>query len=168
MSVQTNQNGKTIDQLLENLYYHSPAGFSTVQRLYKAAKKVNDKITQIQVKEWLEKQRAYTRHRKVQWKFPRRKVLVLRRNFLWSSDLIVIDSLKSANDSYCYILNTIDCFSKRIWMKKLKTKSSVEMSQAMESIIQENDGESPYRLWTDSGRRETSTSDALWDKIRLF
>ena len=156
MSVETELDGKTTDDFLKDLYYHSSAGYSTLDRLYRAAKEKDGKITRKVVKEWLEKQKAYTRHRRVRWQFPRRKILALRIDFLWTSDLIQIDSLKSVNAGYSYILTCLDAFSRKLWTRKQKTKSKPEMLKSLRSIIAQNGGRSPYRLWTDFGLEYTT------------
>ena len=85
MSAEAELTGLTTNKLLKKLYYQtdSPASFSTLDRLYKAAKKEEPLLKRETVKQWLEKQSAYTRHRRVTWKFPRRKVLILRIDYCW-------------------------------------------------------------------------------------
>ena len=88
------QNGAFTDAL-KRLYYtlEEPSSYSSPRRLYQAAKMEGLSITLKQVKDWLKKQVAYTRHKKYRLSFPRRKVLTLRIDFCWSADLISIDSL---------------------------------------------------------------------------
>lgn len=51
--------------LLEKLYYtpNEPSSFSSKQRLYKSAKKLDKNITIKDVSDWLLKQRTYTIHK---------------------------------------------------------------------------------------------------------
>ena len=157
-----------MESLLRRLYYGpgEASSFSSVKRLYEAAKKENSDITLKVVKEWLRKQVAYTRHKKPRLTFPRRKVLTLRQDYIWASDLIVLDSLINYNNGYQYILTVVDLFSRKLWTRKIKQKSKKEMETALRSIIEENDGHSPYKLWTDEGQEFLCLKD-LYDEMEI-
>ena len=58
---------------------------------------------------------------------------------------------KRFNQGYNFILVIIDCFSKRMWAKPLKTKSGHETARAFESILFDLD-DFPVNLCTDSGK----------------
>ena len=47
--------------------------------------------------------------------------------------------LSGNNRGFNYILLTIDCFSKKIWLRKLKTKSGKETADAIKAIIADMD-----------------------------
>ena len=147
-----------------HLYYKpgGPASFSSLARLYKHAKKENPKVKKQDVKEYLEKQYTYSRHFRLRKHFPRRKCLFLRIDETWAADLIEISSLSSYNGGYNYICNVIDCFSRKMWARSLKQKTNKEVEMALRSIIESNQGRSPYRLWTDLG------SEFLGPPIRAF
>ncbi|KAK9738994.1 Integrase core domain [Popillia japonica] len=51
---------------------------------------------------------------------------------------------------YKYILVVIDAFSKYLWTQPLKTKSAVEVKDAMDKILKE--GRKPKNLQTDAGK----------------
>ena len=158
----------TIDSLLRQLYYGpgEASSYSSVGRLYHAAKKIMPQITQKVVREWLRKQVTYTRHKKPRLTFPRRKVLTLRQDYVWASDLIVIDSLVNFNSGYQYIVTVVDLFSRKLWARKIKQKSKNEMEMALRSIIKENNGQSPYKLWTDEGQEFLCLKD-LYDEMEI-
>ena len=145
--------GSPGDEVLKQLYYGpgKPSSYSSANRLFQAAKKEVPDITLRKVKEWLSKQVAYTRHKKVKLRFPRRKVLSLRIDDTWACDLIQLDTLSSYNHGFQYILTVLDLFSRYLWCRKLKQKSTKEMDTAMRSIVEENGGRSPYKMWTDEG-----------------
>ena len=154
--------GKFTHEILGGIYYDlkNPLGYTpSAKDLLKEAKKKGANLTLNDVKLWLRKQIAHTRHATIKNKFPRRKVLVLRIDNTWSADLIQIDALKNYNAGYQYILNCTDLFSRKKWLRKLKTKSKKEMEEALESIIQENDNRAPFRLWTDRGKEFLSLPD---------
>ena len=170
---------ESIGQLLTKLYYQpgGSAAYSSVNRLYKEARKHNPSVTHKIVNQFLAKQYTHTVHRKINRQFPRRKVLSLRIDETWASDLITVNEvlnpiqsnpiqsnpiqsnpislfflqLESFNNGYQYILTVICIFSRKLWTRKLKHKSKVEMIQAMQSIVDQNNQVSPYKLWTDSG-----------------
>lgn len=141
-------------KLLDELYYTAsgPSSFSSARRLYNEAKKRDKTIKQKTVNEWLKKQVAYTRHKRVAKNYPRRKVLSTRIDNNWASDVIVMDALSKFNNNFQYIVCTIDLFSRFVWTRAIRQKSKKEMEQALESIIEQNNGKSPYTLWTDRGK----------------
>ncbi len=50
-------------------------------------------------------------------------------------DLIELRMLAGSNRGYNYILLVIDCFSKKIWLRKLKTKTGQETADAIRNVI---------------------------------
>ena len=65
------------DSILSNIYWDpsNKSSLGSVGTLYKAAKKLNPKITFKTTQNWLRGQNAYTLHGKIRKKFPRRKTL---------------------------------------------------------------------------------------------
>ena len=150
VETEDDKNGK----LLTNIYYTPghPGSFSSEKRLYDEAKKENPQISRKFVKEFMNKQYVVSRHKRLRKTFPRRKVLILRINQSWSVDLVQCDLLKNYNRGYGYIVNCIDLFSKKLWARPIRQKTKKEVEAALESIIEENDMVSPYKLWTDNGK----------------
>ena len=153
------------EEVLKRLYCgpDEASSFSSANRLFEAAKNEIPDLSFKSVKEWLSKQVAYTRHKKPKLTFPRRKVLSLRIDDTWAADLIQADSLANFNSQYQYILTVVDLFSRKLWCRKLKHKSTTEMDAAMRSIIEENGGRSPYKLWTDEGQEFLSLKNLYED-----
>lgn len=82
--------------------------------------------------------------------FQRRRVIIKNINDLFQSDLISLFPHAKLNKNYKYILLVINCFSKFIWLRKLKTKSGNEVSHALNNIFKST---SPPRLFqTDMGK----------------
>ena len=50
-------------------------------------------------------------------------------------DLMDLQQLSGSNSNYKFILLSIDCFSKKIWLRKLNTKTGIETAKAIKSII---------------------------------
>ena len=53
------------EQELRNIYYDPMTGYQSRERLYQKAKESGLKISRREVKEWLETQETYTRHKPV-------------------------------------------------------------------------------------------------------
>ena len=148
------QNGN----LLNKLYYEGgkPGSYATEERLWREAKKYAPKITKREVREYLAKQYVHTRHKRLRKTFPRRKVLTLRIDHTWSADLIQCsEALSRYNKGYNYIVNCIDLFSRKCWVRPIKRKTNKETEEAMRSIINKNQGRSPLKHWTDEGTEWT-------------
>ena len=50
-------------------------------------------------------------------------------------DLMDLQQISGSSSNYKYILLSIDCFSKKVWLRKLKSKKGKETSEAIKSII---------------------------------
>ena len=66
-------------------------------------------------------------------------------------DLIVLTNLSGNNRGFSYILLVIDLFSKKIWLRKLKTKGGKETADAIKSTITDMDWP-PQTIIFDEGR----------------
>jgi Integrase core domain len=138
------------DSLLSKIYYdlNHPAGFSTVDKLWKAT---NKRIPKRNVLEWLQSQDAYTLHKPARKHFERNRYHVDNIDDLWQADLNDMQSLKKYNDGYNYILTIIDVFSKYAWMRALRNKSGAEVTRAFKSVFTES-GRKAFHLQTDKGK----------------
>lgn len=61
-------------------------------------------------------------HRPARKNFKRRKVIIKGIGDLWQADLIEMIPYCKENKGVRYILVVIDCFSKYIWARELKSK----------------------------------------------
>ena len=86
----------------------------------------------------------------VKKKFPRRRIITRFPFELFQADLIEYPKYKYNNKHFVYCLVVIDCFTKFVWIRPMKTKSGEETAQAFDSIFREFD-EHPINLMTDSG-----------------
>lgn len=82
--------------------------------------------------------------------FKRRRTIIKGIDDLWQIDLAEFCSFSKENNGFKYILIVIDCFSKFVWTKPLKTKTGKEVTNAMEAILQ-NNVRSPKNLQSDQG-----------------
>lgn len=159
---------------MEKIYYNedNPAYLGSVDKLTNALKNLsitnrNVKRGQSQsktVKNWLNKQDAYTLHRPARLNFPRNRYYVFNIDELWEADLINLPKLKDKNDDYRYILTVIDVFSKYGFTYPLKTKGAVEVTRAFKNIIDNSENEeggagfkrTPKIIQTDRGKEFTN------------
>jgi Integrase core domain len=79
-------------------------------------------------------------HRSVRKNFPRRSMVLKGMWDLLQVDLADFKSLSRQNKNYKYILIAIDAFSKKAFAEPLKNKTGVQVSQAMETIINKFSG----------------------------
>lgn len=90
-------------------------------------------------------------HRKAYKKFPRKHVKVFGIDDLWQIDLFEMIPYSKYNSGYKYILLVIDCFSKYVFVRKLKSKNGLEVTNQMKSIFTEHK-RSPSHIQSDLGR----------------
>lgn len=140
-----------MDHTLSEIYYdgNHPAGFSSITKLYKAAKIIDASIALRDVKVWLSKQLTYTLHKPKRHKFKRSCIVVTDENVQWQADLVDLRMYSKQNRGINYLLTIVDCFSKYAWIEFLKNKSGDELKRAFESIFEE---EVPSIIQTDNGK----------------
>jgi transposase InsO family protein len=98
--------------------------------------------------DWLKTQDAYTLHKPLRKKFPRRKTFAKGINDLFQADLVDMQSLSRSNDSHRYILTCIDVFSKKAYALPLTDKRGPTLATAFEKIFSET---VPNLVQTDRG-----------------
>ena len=82
-------------------------------------------------------QDAYTMHKPTRLRFQRRRTYAKGVDDLFQIDLIDLSPLATYNSGYRYLLMCIDVFSKYAWSRPLKTKTGREVTDAMETILEE-------------------------------
>ena len=88
-------------------------------------------------------------HKPIKRNFPKRRVISSQVDEIWCSDLVDMQKLSKWNKGYKYLLMVLDIFSKYGWIVPLKTKTGLEVSQALAGIFREN---KPKMLWVDKGK----------------
>lgn len=139
---------------LEKVYFNPSheASFSGATKLLRLAHR--KKISRAKALQWLEGQDAYTKHRPVRRRFPRRFYNVRNIDDLWEADLVDLRAIKDYNDGYVYLLVVIDTLSKFAWVQPLRDKSAVSVAKAFNLILSKKNssGRSPVYLQTDRGK----------------
>lgn len=88
-------------------------------------------------------------HKPARRNFQRRNVIFKGINDLWQADLVEMGEYSAENSGYRYLLTVIDTFAKFAWALPVKTKSGLEVANAMEKILIK---QSPKHLQTDNGK----------------
>lgn len=103
-----------------------------------------------QAKLWLKSQDTYTLHRPHRRNFVRNPIVVYGIDDQWQADLVDMQQWRNENRGIAHLLTCIDIFSKYAWVRALKSKSSICITQAFSSIFSE--GRTPMRIQTDKGK----------------
>lgn len=88
-------------------------------------------------------------HKPARKNFPRRRTVIKSLRDLFQADLAEFGVYAKENRGYKFILLVIDCYSKQVWTRPLKSKKSNDVVDAFESILK--DGYVPKHLQTDNG-----------------
>ena len=144
-----------IEELLERLYgdVESPAGLSSVSKLWSEAKLYNPDIKLSQVKDYLQGQDSFTLHGNIRRKYLKRSVYVSEPGELLSADLGDFQALKEYNEGVAYLLVVIDCFSRKLNVAAIKDKKGSTVAKALDTILSQDEplGNVATSLWTDQG-----------------
>lgn len=89
-------------------------------------------------------------HKPARKNFPRKRTIIKHRDDLWQADLAEFLQYSKENRGNKYVLTVIDCYSKYLWTRSLKSKNASEVCKGMTSILKE--GRSPVNLQTDQGK----------------
>ena len=129
---------RTTTQVLKSIYYNPahPAGFGSVNQLYKNARKIIPQITKQQVHKWLHSQTAYTLHKPFKTKYKRRKTLSRGLHNIWQADLADFKGISKENNNYKYLLCVEDVLSRFVWVRCLKNKSALEVLKGFKDILE--------------------------------
>lgn len=125
--------------------------FGGLDTFVKNRKKWKDKR---QVENELIKLESFAVHRPARKHFKRKRVVARFINELWSADLASLAKFARHNNGVNFLLVVMDTLSKKMYVRALKKKTSVEMIKAFQSILKEtksNGFDPPILLWTDQG-----------------
>ena len=87
------------------------------------------------IAKYLRQNQTHSLHKPRRKKFKRRRIVVYYPYQIVEMDLIDMRNLSGNNRNFKYILLTIDLFSKKIWLRKMKTKSGSETADAIKSVF---------------------------------
>ena len=115
---------------MENVYYDPAAAGS-----YGGVRELVSKYGRKKAHDWLRSQDAYTLHKPIRHKFPRRKTYSKGINDLYQIDLVEMQHLARFNDGCRYILTCIDVFTKKAHAVPLKDKRGSTVAEALGKIF---------------------------------
>jgi len=156
-------------EILHNLYLNpdKAESFGGVEQLFRAAKKLNPKITKKVVLNFLHSLPSYTQSFPARWKFPRARIVSFKLNWLWMVDTAHMESLGWYNSGFKYIVCVVDVLSQMLYCQPIKKKTAVETTAAFEKIIKLA-GTSPKNLCSDEGTEyQNSTFQALIEEYKI-
>ena len=147
------------ERLLQHIYSNPylPGSYGGIDALYRTIKNTNNNnlhITKKEVADFLSKNHTYGIHRKRNdKKLYVSRIIVSEPYQQWAADLEDMGQrYQHENDGYRFVLTVIDCFSRKAWVRPLRTKMAKDISNAFRNIvIEDNDGRPPLKLQTDKG-----------------
>lgn len=130
-----------IDKYLSRIYYDlgSPPSYAGVEKLWNYIKKDRarpDGVNKNLLTSWLDDQNTHNIFKTPKTNFPTEKIVVEYPDQQWEGDIMVIDHPKE-NKGFRYLICFIDLFTRYLWVRPLKTKSTSSATRALESIFEE-------------------------------
>lgn len=152
-----------LDTLLKRMFYDPshPAGFGTAKNLLKAARLKRKNISLQDVERWLEAQNAFTLHRRIIRKFPRRKFVSKGLNKIWQADLVDMQAIQKENRGMRFILTVICIFSRQAYAVPIKSKKADDVIKAFTKVLKQA-GTKCSHLHTDLGKEFLSKAFQKW------
>ena len=156
------------NELLHTYYYDRGYQFG-IRKLYELLKvqEPDYKISYRYVKKWLDNQVPYQINQLTRQTVHIKPIQTKRKLALIQFDLIDF-SQKSAPNSYKYILNIIDVWSRKCWLIKLKNKKASTVKDEMDTWFDENkDNDNPYRVVQSDDGGEWADLGPIFEKYNL-
>ena len=106
---------------------------SSFDEIYKDTK--NPAAYSSSVRAFMDQKRSISIHKKRIKNFKRRPIIIPGPFHSISADLVDYQIYSRLNSGYNYILNVVDMFSRMAYARPLKTKTAVEVAEALDEII---------------------------------
>jgi transposase InsO family protein len=147
-----NNKRRRLDTLLSSIYFNPshPAAYSSVHKVFMAAKKRNKDVEKEDVEKWLSSKPTYSQFKQTTTKIKRRKIIVRGIKHQFQADLMDLLPFQRSNLGYKYLLTIVDCFSRKADAIPLKTKQGKEVKVAFQKIFNGHMGK-PKKIQTDQG-----------------
>ncbi len=143
--------------ILKKIYYSPihPGSLGSPKTLLQYAKREGYKHGLKSVKTFLASQNAYTLHKRRVKKFGRRMTISSRINKQMQLDLIDVHKLSKYNKGVKFLLTCIDVFSRRAYVRGIKSKHGKDVLGALKLFLPEINSRFKSRQWrkaqTDQG-----------------
>ena len=125
------------EQELRNIFYDPMTGYQSRERLYQKAKESGLNVSRREVKEWLETQDTYTRHKPVIKRHKFQKTYVNDLADQIQLDLVDISKFSHKNQGYRWILTGIEILSRYGFAVPVQRKDTSHMTEAVDRLLQE-------------------------------
>ena len=139
--------------ILTKLYYDpsQKSSFSSLSRLYKAAKELDPNISHSDVRKFLLSSPTFTRFLKKHQRFKRRPILAFELDGVWQADLAEFQPLAHWNSGYRFVLVVVDTLSSFLFCEPVKRKTGADVTRAFENILKRASPRKPKSFFTDRG-----------------
>ncbi len=145
---------------LRNLYRNVKKGgsYQSAEKLYETVRREGRfNISLARIKKWMQGEETYTLNKEVRRKFKTNQMGVTEIDCIWEADLADLGKYSSYNNGNRYLLGCIDSFSRKLWVRPLKTKHGSEIVAALKDIFRA-DGRRPRSVRTDRGSEFTNAT----------
>ncbi|PIC30689.1 hypothetical protein B9Z55_021847 [Caenorhabditis nigoni] len=133
-----------------------PCAFTSVANVHNFLKPRFKNLKYDQVEKVLEDVESFTLHRPTRKKFPRLKTMAAGVYTQLQIDLADMSKYKTHNDGTTFLLTIMDIFSRRLFVKPLKSKGGKEVASALSQIFEEM-GSTPITVYSDEGKEFYNT-----------
>ena len=147
------------ERYLRNIYRDLKRGgsFQSAEKLYHTVKREGKyEIPLRTIEKFLEGQDTYTLNKEVRRKFETNAIPTIAKNKVWEADLADLAKFMKHNDNYRYLLGCFDSFSRKLYVRPLKSKKGTEIVKALKEIFQEA-GTIPRTIRSDRGSEFTNS-----------
>ena len=116
------------------------------------------------LKKFLQEKTSLSRHKQIQRRFKRRKTLVYGPYTTLQADTIFYRNYARQNHGYKYILVVIDCFSRKNWVRPMKSTTAEETASCLDEIL-ESMPYKPTQFASDQGNEFNSKHPAIFNTL---
>ena len=118
------------------------------------------------LKSFLMEKTSLSRHKQIRRNFKRRKTMVYGPYTLLQADTIFYRNYSRQNSGYKYILVVIDCFSRKNWVRPMKTTTAEETAKCLDDILSSMPYK-PTQFASDQGNEFNSKHPAIFNTLIL-
>ena len=123
------------EQELRDIYYNPSEGYQSAEKLYQKAKANGVSVSRRLVKEWLETQDTYTRHKPLVKKHKFQKTFVKDLADPIQLDLVDMGKYASKNKGYRWILTAVQILSRYAFTTPVYRKDTKNMTKAVNLLL---------------------------------
>jgi len=142
-----------MNEVINSVYTNikNSGGLSSVNRLYKAVKAIDDTIKKKDIEEYLKGKKSYTLHKVTKKRFKRRMYLVAYPGHTICGDVAYLQQYTSSNDGVSFLLVLIDLFSRYLTIFPLKSLKAKEVVNHLDTFFKETIHKYE-KIFTDEGQ----------------